>query len=82
MCQGEIMKNKITKLEARAFRRRWKIVNHAERQELRNIPEIEKFRQLVALMSSVEELGWTKALAAEEKAVRNRWNKLRKYYHV
>jgi len=76
------MKNRITKSEARAFRTRWEIVNNAERQELRNIPVIEKFRQLVALMSSVEELGWTKALAAEEKEVRERWNKLRKYYHV
>lgn len=76
------MKNRITKLEARAFRTRWKFVNNAERQELRNMPLIEKFKQLVALMSSVEELGWTKALALEEKEVRERWNKLRRYYHV
>ena len=76
------MKKRITKLEARAFRTRWKFVNNSERQELRNMPLIEKFKQLVALMSSVEELGWTKALASEEKEVRERWNKLRRYYHV
>jgi len=78
----ELMKNKITKSEARAFRTSWKIVNNAERKELRDTPVIEKFNQLVALMSSVEEMGWTKALTAEDKEVRNRWNKLRRYYHV
>jgi hypothetical protein len=46
------------------------------------MPVIEKFNQLVALMSSVEAMGWTKALATEEKEVRNRWNKLRRRYHV
>jgi hypothetical protein len=76
------MKNRITKLEARAFKTRWKIVNKAEREELRDTPVIEKFKQLVALMSSAKELGWTKALVAEDKEVRGRWNKLRKYYHV
>ena len=76
------MKNKITKSEVKAFRSQWKIVNKAEREELRSMPVIEKFNQLVALMSSVEEMGWTKALTAEDKEVRNRWNKLRKYYHV
>lgn len=30
---------------------------------------MEKLKQMVALMSSVEVLGWTKALAAEEKEV-------------
>ena len=76
------MKNKITKSEVKAFRSQWKIVNKAEREELRSMPVIEKFNQLVALMSSVEEMGWTKALTAEDKEVRNRWNKLRRYYHV
>jgi hypothetical protein len=78
----EFMKNRSTKSEAKAFRTRWKIVNNAEREELRSMPVIEKFNQLVALMSSVEAMGWTKALATEEKEVRNRWNKLRRRYHV
>lgn len=76
------MKNRIKKSEAVAYKTRWKIVNETEREELRGIPVIEKFKQLVALMNSVEELGWTKALAAEEKEVRCQWNKLKKYYHV
>jgi hypothetical protein len=78
----EFMKNRITKSEAKAFRTRWKIVNNAEREELRSMPVIEKFNQLVALMSSVGAMGWTKALTAEDKEVRNRWSKLRRYYHV
>jgi len=76
------MKNRITKSEAKAFRTRWKIVNNAEREELRSMPVIEKFNQLVALMSSVGAMGWTKALTAEDREVRNRWSKLRRYYHV
>lgn len=76
------MKNRITKSEALAFRKRWKMINDAERKELCNASLIEKFGQLVALMNSVEEMGWTKALTAEDKEVRNRWNKLRRYYRV
>ena len=76
------MKNRITKSETKAFRTRWKIVNNAKREELRSMPVIEKFNQWVALMSSVEAMGWTKALTAEDKEVRNRWNKLRRRYHV
>ena len=76
------MKNRITKSEAKAFRTRWKIVNNGEREELRSTSADKKFEQLVGLMSSVEEIGWTKALATEDKEVRNRWSKLRRYYHV
>ncbi len=77
-----VMKNRITKSEALTFKMRWEMINDAERKELRNTSLIEKFSQLAALMSSVEEIGWTKALTAEDKEVRNRWNKLRRYYRV
>lgn len=76
------MKNLITKAEARSFKRRWKAVNAAEREELRATPAAHKFRQLAALMASVGELGWTEALAAEEAEVRDRWNRLRRAYRV
>lgn len=76
------MKNRITKFEALAFKMRWEMINNAERKELRNTSLIEKFSQLVALMSSVKEIGWTKGLRAGEREVRERWNKLRRYYHV
>lgn len=76
------MKNRITKSEALAFRMRWEMINDAERRELRNTSLVEKFSQLAALMSSVKEMGWTKGLRAGEKEVRERWNKLRRYYRV
>ena len=76
------MKNTITKSEAKAFRTRWEIVNDAEIEELRKTSVSEKFSQLVALMSSVEKIGWAKSMASEEKEVRDRWIRLRKYYHA
>ena len=74
--------NRISKSEARAFRKRWKIVNAAEKEELCNTPEDEKLEQLMILMTSAKELGWTKKLEIEADEVRNRWNELRKVYHV
>lgn len=76
------MKNLITKVEARSFKRRWKAVNAAEREELRRTPPEHKLRQLAALMASVKELGWDEELAEEEAEVRDRWKRLIKAYHV
>jgi hypothetical protein len=53
------------------------MVNAAERTELLATPLDRKLRQLAALMTSVQSLGWTEALAAEEAEVRTRWNRLR-----
>jgi len=53
------------------------MVNAAERVELRTTPLDRKLRQLAALMASVQSLGWTDALAAEEAEVRAHWNRLR-----
>jgi hypothetical protein len=64
----------------KAFKARWKVVNAAERDELRKTSIEQKFKQLAALMRSAKKLGWTKALAAEEADVRGRWNRLRKFY--
>jgi hypothetical protein len=72
------MKNHITSAEARGFRRRWKTVNAAEREELINTPVMHKLLQLAALMASVKPMGWSEALAAEEAEVRDRWSRLRK----
>ena len=71
----------MTRAEARAFRARWAMVNAAERAELQATPLDRKLRQLAALMASVEPLGWTKALAAEDAQVRARWNRLRAVLH-
>ncbi len=71
----------MTKAEARDFRRRWVLVNAAERQELRSTSLELKLRQTAALMASAESLGWTEQLASEESAVRERWNHLRQVSH-
>lgn len=76
------MKNWITKSEARAFRRRWKILNDAEREELRITPMDKKLEQLAILVASAKQMGWTHLLAEEENEVRIRWSKLRNSYHV
>jgi hypothetical protein len=70
----------MTRAEVRAFAAGWKLVNAREERELRQTSSTQKLRQLAALMASADELGWTKALAAEEEEVRRRWLKLRKAY--
>ncbi len=58
------------------------MVNAAERAELQATSLDRKLHQLAALMASVEPLGWTDALAAEEAQVRARWNRLRAALHA
>ncbi len=77
-----VKKPRMTKAEGRAFVARWKRVHEAEREELRRTPPEVKLRQLAALMASVEQLGWSEALAAGEEVVRERWKRLRKAYGV
>jgi len=81
MRKEERSKKTLTREEARAFQTRWEKVNAAERAELRTTPLVHKLRQLAVLMASVEPLGWTEALAAEEAEVRERWNRLRAALH-
>ncbi len=77
------MKGLITKKEAREFKKRWRLVNEAERQELRETSPVKKLQQLAALMASVRAFpGWNEALSAEDDDVRNRWNRLREAYNV
>lgn len=76
------MKRLITKEEALEFKRRWELVNEAERQELRETTPEKKLRQLATLMEWVKDFGWSKALKSEEKEVRERWIKLKRLYHV
>lgn len=71
------VKGAITAEQARAYKTRWVAANEAEVVELRTTSYALKARQLQALMSSVEQLGWTAALSAEESEVRNRWMMLR-----
>lgn len=76
------MKPKVTKEEAAAYKTRWELANAAELAELCVMTPSEKFRQLEALMASVDQLGWTEALQKEEAEVRERWRRIREYYGV
>lgn len=68
----------MSRAEARQFVARWKLVNDVLRQErLRKTPE-EKFRELVSLMGSVDELGFRQKIEAEDKEARATWNRLRR----
>ncbi len=80
--QGQHPTNRLTKGEVQAFRKRWEIVNAAEREELGSTPISQKFRQLSALLMSARKLGWTEALGVEEDQVRERWAKLREMCHA
>lgn len=62
------------------FRDRWKLVNDAERRELRSTPISVKARQLGVMMAAARELNWLPALAAEEDETRQAWQKLRERY--
>ncbi len=72
----------LTRTAAQAFKRRWEIVNTAEREELGSTPVAHKFRQLAALMASATPLGWTQTPAAEDDQVRQRWARLRRACHA
>lgn len=73
---------KITKKQALEFKKRWKIVNKVQLKELRKSSVVEKLNQLTVLMSWAKDFGWINTLKAEELAVRERWIKLRRIYHV
>ncbi len=74
--------HQITRADAVAFRRRWKIVNALEIEKVRALSPDEKLDQLSTLMALAKELDWTAALEREASKVRNRWNKLRKVYRA
>jgi hypothetical protein len=75
-------KRQMTKAQARAYQKRWQKVNALERAELRSTSLEVKFRQLAALMASVDAFGWRQALAEGEGEVRERWKRLRSHYGV
>ncbi|MBI5195132.1 MAG: hypothetical protein HZA10_02285 [Nitrospirae bacterium] len=76
------MSNRITKEEALKFKKRWEMVNEAERQELRKTTAKQKLQQLTVLMGWVDDFRWGSALKAEEIEVRELWIKLKRLCHV
>lgn len=79
---GSDQKSQITKDEALAFRRRWQLVNLAEREELRTTPAEVKWRQFVTLMAFAREMGWDRLTESEDTSGRANWRKLRLAYGV
>lgn len=75
------MKKPISKAQARAFKKRWAVINAWQREELRKTSFIQKLQKLSALMASVKELGWDESLSIGEEEVRERWRKLKRESH-
>lgn len=69
---------RITRPEAKAFKKRWSAVEAADVAELRATPVSRKLAQLIALMSSAPLFGDSDRRAADEAEVRARWQRLRK----
>jgi len=67
----------MTPEQARAYKRRYELVEAFEREELRRTPVETKFRQLCALAASVDAMGWREALEAGDDEVRRRWQRIR-----
>ncbi len=75
-------KQRMSKAETAAFRKRWQRINALEQEELRNASVELKFRQLAALMASVDAFGWRQALEEGVQEVRERWRLLRSRYGI
>lgn len=66
--------------QAKAWKKRWRLVDARLAEELRQ-PSIDtKFERLAVLMASVDEFGWREQLAGEVERVRAMWSNLRKRY--
>jgi transcriptional regulator with XRE-family HTH domain len=78
----KVSTRRLTRREAKAFKRRWEAVNLAEREELAKTSVADKFHQVAALLASAQKLGWTEVLAAEDDLIRQRWAWLRKGHHA
>ena len=75
-------KELIERSQARAFMRRWALVNALEKETLKATPVDDKLRQLAVLMISADRMGWKMKMETEVREIRDRWNKLRKVYRV
>jgi hypothetical protein len=72
---------KISKGEARAFLRRWRIVNAEEQKQLRRTSMSQKLQQLNQLLAWSKYFGRKIPRANEAATVRRRWLELRRSYH-
>ena len=74
------MKKQISKIQARAFQKRWDSVNAEEIKQLRKTPIAHKLQQLNALWAWGKRLYGSKADTNGAEKVRERWVKLRRAY--
>jgi hypothetical protein len=72
----------MTKEEARQFRARWKLVNEAVTEEVKQTPASVKLRQLALMYEAGQLLGWDARLKEGEEEVRERWRRLREKLHA
>jgi hypothetical protein len=74
------MCRRLTKSEARAFRKRWQLVNAKEEEELRSTSYEVRLQQFNTLLLWVQQFKWAAALDQGEAEVRERWIRLRRAY--
>ena len=74
------MPARLSKSQARAYRKRWELVDARELRELRTTPLEVKLQQFNTLMGWARQLGWTDVLREGEAEVRQRWMRLRKVW--
>ena len=75
------MTTKITKIEANAFRERWRIANAEERKLRLGMSMHQKLQQLNQLLAWGKYFGRKIPRAKEADAVRRRWLELRRSSH-
>jgi hypothetical protein len=78
--EDQLMTRELTKAAARAFRRRWQLVDAREEVELQSTPVEVRLQQFNTLLGWAHHFGWTAALTEGEDEVRSRWARLRKEY--
>jgi hypothetical protein len=74
------MSRRLSKAEVQAFRKRWRLANEREIQELRSTPLDVKLQQFNTLLAWAHQMGWTADLREGEAEVRERWIRLRNAY--
>jgi hypothetical protein len=72
------MSRPLSNPEARAFRKRWQLVNARELDEVRSASMELRWQQFKTLLAWAQEFGWSEVLRDEEDQVRQRWARLRK----
>jgi hypothetical protein len=69
---------RLTKAQASAFLKRWKLVNAREREELGDTTLEQKWQQFEALTELAMGFGWVVKRGKDAASVRERWARLRK----